>query len=78
VDARTERKIHDRHCYMVCRFKPAVHFYIMEMAPSNYIGCSERRMIGHWLTRVIKNTEQSKIEASITLDGVTLTDSLLR
>jgi hypothetical protein len=25
-----------------------------------------------------KDTEQSKIEASITLDGVTLTDSLIR
>jgi hypothetical protein len=38
----------------------------------HYTGCSERR-----LTRV-KDTEQSTIEDSITLDGVTLTDSLIR
>jgi hypothetical protein len=38
------------------------------------IGCSERRLIGHWLTGVIKDTEQSTKEASVTLDGVTLTD----
>jgi hypothetical protein len=38
---------------------------------------SERRLIGQRLTRVIK-TQQSTIEASITLDGVTLTDSLIR
>jgi hypothetical protein len=40
-------------------------------------GVQERRLIGHWLTRVIK-TEQSTVEASATLDGVTLTDSLIR
>jgi hypothetical protein len=39
--------------------------------------CSELRLIGHWLTRVIK-TEQSTIEHSITLYGVTMTDSLIR
>jgi hypothetical protein len=39
-------------------------------------GCSARRLIGHWLTRVTKT--QNTIEASITLDTVTLTDSLIR
>jgi hypothetical protein len=38
-----------------------------------YTKCSECRLIGHWLTRVMIT-----IEASITLVGVTLTDSLIR
>jgi hypothetical protein len=41
-------------------------------------GCSERRLIGHLTHTSHKGTEQSRIEASITLDGVTLTDSLIR
>jgi hypothetical protein len=41
------------------------------------IGCPVRRLIRHRLTRVIK-TDQSTIEASNTLDGVTLTDALIR
>jgi hypothetical protein len=44
------------------------------VASSDSIWCSERRLIGHRLTRARKNT----IEASITLDGVTVTDSLIR
>jgi hypothetical protein len=40
--------------------------------------CSERRLIGHWLTRIIKTRGQSTVDASITLDGVTLTESLIR
>jgi hypothetical protein len=43
-----------------------------------YIGCSELRLIGHWLNTSHKHTEQSTIEASVTLYGVTLTDSLIR
>jgi hypothetical protein len=39
-----------------------------------YIGCSERRLIGHRLTRVIKTQNRGQ---AITLDGVTLTDSLI-
>jgi hypothetical protein len=41
------------------------------------IWCSARSLIGHWLTRVIK-TEQSTIESSITVDGITLTGPLNR
>jgi hypothetical protein len=44
--------------------------------PSKMKECSERRLIGHWLTRVIKT--RNTIEASITLDGLALTDSLIR
>jgi hypothetical protein len=40
-----------------------------------YIGRSASRLIGHWLT---SHKEQNTIEASITLDGVTLTDALIR
>jgi hypothetical protein len=43
----------------------------------HYTGCSARRLIGHWLTRVIK-TEQSKIDASVIVNYVTLTDPLIR
>jgi hypothetical protein len=32
-------------------------------------------LIGHWLTKSHKGTEQSTIEASITLNGITLTDT---
>jgi hypothetical protein len=49
------------------------HLYYLHVVIS---GCSAWRLIGRLLTRVIK-TEQSTMEASITLDGVTLTDSLL-
>jgi hypothetical protein len=38
-----------------------------------YNGCSARRLIGQ-----VINTQHSTIEASITLDGLTRTDSLLR
>jgi hypothetical protein len=38
----------------------------------------ERKLIGHWLTPSHKHTELSTIEASVTLDGVTLTGSLIR
>jgi hypothetical protein len=38
------------------------------------IGCSERRLIGHSTHTSHKDTEQSTIEISITLSGVTLTD----
>jgi hypothetical protein len=42
-----------------------------------YTGCSESRLIE--LTHTYhKDTERSTLEAPITLDGVTLTDSLIR
>jgi hypothetical protein len=36
--------------------------------------CSKRRLIGHWLTRVMKTQNR----AFITIDGVTRTDPLIR
>jgi hypothetical protein len=42
-------------------------------------GCSARRLIVRTLTHTShKDSEQSTIKASVTLDGVTWTDSLLR
>jgi hypothetical protein len=41
-----------------------------------YVGFSPLRLIAHWLTWVIKT--QNTMEAFITLDGVTLTDPLVR
>jgi hypothetical protein len=44
----------------------------------NYTGCSEHRLEWTFTHTSHKDTKQSTIEASVTFDGITLTDALSR
>jgi hypothetical protein len=61
--------------YIVLLFYMLIHAWEYPLCTLS-TGCSERRLIGYWLTWVMKT--QNTIEASITLDSVTRADSLIR